>query len=301
MRWSSLKYLTKQGLENLAANRMMTVAGVGVLTVCLMLTCVAALFAANVDSLVDYLGAQNETVVYMQADATDEMIGNAYDEILNIAGVNEAVFVSKAEVLTTYTGYLEDYSEIWAAFEDDNPFKANYRVVISDLARMQEICDEIEHINGVYKVSPPLEMADIFLDIQNVITWAGYILVSVLAIVSMVVISNMIRLSVYARRKEINIMKYVGATDGFIRWPFFVEGVSVGLLASLFSTILVLASYATLLYLSQDITGFWETLLGSSVVPLSEVWHLLVIGAVAGGSLVGGIGSVLSIRKHLKV
>ncbi len=301
MRFSSFLYLTRQGLSNLIKNQLMTVAGIGVLSICLMITGAATLFTLNVDSVVAYLGSQNETVVYIDPAASDTRAGEIYDEIMAIDGVQSAAFISKADVLDNYRDYLDDYSDLWTAFETDNPFKANYSVVVQDLSRIEEITAQLATIESVYKVSAPTEMSDIFVNVQQVVTLVGYILVAVLALVSLVVISNTIRLSVYARRQEINIMKYVGATDAFIRWPFFVEGVVVGLIASLIAIGAVLGAYAVLIYQSYNLTGFWQTLLGESVVPLETVWLWMLCAFVAGGSIIGGMGSVVSIRKHLDV
>lgn len=305
MNWSSFKYLTKQGLHNLAANRLMTLAGVGVLTACLVITGVATLFTMNVDSLVAYLGSQNETIVYLDPewDGTDAEIAQLNSEILAIPGVAGATYYSKRDVLEEYRGYMEEYADLWDEFEPDeeNPFKANFSVVIRDLENLDGICAQLRALPHVVKVNAAEEMTYIFVSVQNVITIAGYVLVAVLAVVSIVVISNTIRLSVYARRREINIMKYVGATNGFIRWPFFVEGVGVGLLSAVLAGAIVLAAYAGLVQASGQLTGFWGTLLGASVLPVSQVWYIILPAFLLGGAIVGGLGSVTSIRKHLNV
>jgi cell division transport system permease protein len=301
MNWSSLRYLSRQGMHNLSKNRLMTLAGIGVLTACLVITGAATLFTANVNSLVDYLGSQNETVVYMDPNADDATVTAAYDSIMAVPGVASADFISKEDVLDTYRSYMDDYASLWDEFEQDNPFKANYSVVVSDLDNIQAISDQLSQIDGVVKVSAPVEMSSIFVKVQHVVMTAGYILVLVLGIVSLVVISNTIRLSVYARRKEINIMKYVGATNSFIRWPFFVEGVGVGLIASALACGIVLGAYWALTHAAVNMTGFWQTLLGDSVVPLSKVWYWIIPFFLLGGCTIGGIGSVTSVRKHLDV
>ncbi len=301
MNGSSMRYLSAQGLHNLARNRLMTFAGIGVLTACLVITGIATLFAANVNSLVAYLGSQNETVVYLDPAADDTTAQNAYTAIMAVPGVKSATYISKQDVLNEYRGYMAQYADLWDEFENDNPFKANYSVVVDDLDNMESISAQLETIPGVVKVSAPVEMTSIFVKIQHVVTTAGYVLVAVLALVSIVVISNTIRLSVYARRKEINIMKYVGATNSFIRWPFFVEGVGVGLISAALACCIVLGAYYGLTHAAGTLSGFWQTLLGDSVVPLSQVWYWVVIGFFAGGCAIGGLGSVVSVRRHLDV
>ena len=129
----------------------------------------------------------------------------------------------------------------------------------------------------------------------------GWVLVAVLSLVSIVVISNTIRITVFARRKEISIMKYVGATNAFIRWPFFVEGMSVGLIAALVSSGVVMGAYAIVMHYAGDLSGFWNSLLGVSLLPLSQVWYWLLGGFAAFGILIGSLGTATSIHKYLEV
>ena len=302
MKWSSFKYLARQGVHNMLANRLMTVASVGVLTACLIVTGVAWLFGSNVDSMVQYMGQQNEMVVYLTADVTDEQAAEADAAIRQISGIAEVTFVSSEDVLELYKGYMEEYEDLWSEFEgEENPFIPNYRVVLSDLTRTDEIAAQLAEIPCVDNVRSLSGMSEIFLSVQHVINTGCWVLVLVLGIVSMVVINNTIRLTVFARRKEINIMKYVGATNGFIRLPFFVEGMASGLLAGLIAAVVVLGGYGTLVHLSHNLVGFWRTLLGPSVLPLSAVWYKILGGFLLFGAAVGSLGTASSIRKYLKV
>lgn len=302
MNWSSFKYLTRQGLHNMVANRLMTVASVGVLTACLIVTGIAWLFGANVDSLVAYLGEQNETVVYLEEGATEEEAADVDTAIRAIRGIAQVTYVTKDEVLDAYKGYMDEYEDLWEDFEgDENPFRANYRVVLADLGQMDDIVAQLDAIPGVDKVRAPTELSSVFTSVQRVVNTGSWGLVLVLGLVSVVVISNTIRLTVFARRKEINIMKYVGATNGFIRWPFFVEGLAAGLVAALIAGTVVVGGYGVLVYFSHDLTGFWRTLLGASVLPLGKVWYKVVGGFLVFGALIGSLGTAASIRKYLKV
>ena len=236
MRFSSFTYLVRQGLHNMRANRLMTFASMGVLTVCMILIGVAYLLGANVDAIVEYIGEQNETIVYLQDGLTDEQIANADAAIRATPGVISVTYVSPEDVLANYSSMLDEYANMYEAFANDNPFSANYRVVIDDISRLQEVSSQLSQIEGVDEVSAPLELSRTFTSIQRVINYASYGLVAVLAIVSIVVINNTIRITVFARRKEIAIMKLVGATNGFIRFPFFVEGTTSGLISAAISS-----------------------------------------------------------------
>ena len=302
MKWSSFKYLVRQGIHSLGTHSMMTFASIGVLTVCLVLTGIAYLFSVNVDSLIDYLGSQNETVVYLNPDLDEEQTAAVDTAIRSISGVSSVQYVSKEDVLDTYKGYMEEqYADLWSAFDEDNPFKANYRVTVKDLDNIQQISEELAAIDGVDSVSAPLAMSNVFVQVQDVVTYAGYGLVAILAVVAVVVISNTIRITVFARRREINIMKYVGATNGFIRLPFFVEGMAAGLISALIASVIVLGGYWVLTYYSDLVPGFWRSLLSESVVPVSAVWYKLVPAFAGFSVLMGGVGSLVSIRKHLDV
>ena len=135
MNWSSFKYLAHQGLHSLRANRLMTVASIGVLTACLILTGIAGLFGANINSLVAYLGDQNETVVYLETDLTEEQIAQVDTAIRSMTGIASVTYMSKDAVLETYKGYMGDSASLWDGFEgSENPFMANYRVVLEDLS-----------------------------------------------------------------------------------------------------------------------------------------------------------------------
>lgn len=301
MKWSSFRYLTKQGLHNLRANRLMSLASIGVLTACLLLTGIAGLFSANVNSLVEYLGDQNETVVYLDQGLSDEQLASVDQTLRSMPGLAAVTYVSQEEVLETYKGYMSEYADLFNDFEEDNPFHANYRVVLEDLNQMDGMIAQLEQIDGVYSVSAPTQLSSVFLTIQRAVTYAGWALVAVLALVSVVVISNTIRLTVFARRKEINIMKYVGATNGFIRWPFFVEGTSVGLISGLLAAGLVIGAYALVLNKVGAMSGFWGPILGSCLLSVGQVWPIVLGAFLIFGVIIGSIGTATSIRKYLEV
>lgn len=301
MKWSSFRYLTKQGLHNLRANRLMSLASIGVLTACLLLTGIAGLFSANVNSLVEYLGDQNETVVYLDQSLSDEQLASVDQTLRSMPGLAAVTYVSQEEVLETYKGYMSEYADLFNDFEEDNPFHANYRVVLEDLNQLDEMIAQLEQIDGVYSVSAPTQLSSVFLTIQRAVTYAGWALVAVLALVSVVVISNTIRLTVFARRKEINIMKYVGATNGFIRWPFFVEGTSVGLISGLLAAGLVIGAYALVVNKVGAMSGFWGPILGSCLLSVGQVWPIVLGAFLIFGVIIGSIGTATSIRKYLEV
>lgn len=302
MNWSSFKYLARQGLRSMVKNRLMSVASIGVLTVCLIITGVAGLFSLNVSSMMDYLGSQNETVAYLDPSLSEEGLGQVDAALRSISGVRDLEYVSKEDALERLKESMEEYASLFDAFAgEENPFAANYRVVLDDVNDLPQIKPQLEAIPGISEVSAPMELSELFGGLQKAITTICIILVAVLGFVSIVVISNTIRLTVFARRKEINIMKYVGATNGFIRLPFFVEGVAVGVIAGLISTALVLGGYQLLLVYAGDLPGFWGSMVGGVLLPMKHLWYKALLAFFAFGMLIGSLGTATSIRKYLKV
>lgn len=302
MNWSSFKYLTRQGLHSMVANRLMTLASVGVLTACLIITGIAGLFSANVSSMVDYMGEQNQSVVYPAEGLSAEQAAAVDTAIRSISGISEVTYVSREEVLERYKVYMDEYADLWNDFEgDENPFRPNYQVVVSDPENLEAIINQLRSIEGVDDVKALLDMSSMFVTVQRAVNFCGWALVVMLGAVSIVVIHNTIRLTVFARRREINIMKYVGATNGFIRMPFFIEGMASGVLAGLLAGGIVLGGYAAILHFVGELPGVWQQIVEASVLPLSRVWYVVLGGFCLFGILIGSIGSAMSVRKYLKV
>lgn len=298
MRFSSFTYLVGQGLHNLKANKMMTLASMGVLIVCMILVGAAFLFGANIDSMVAYIGEQNETVAFINDDADTAAVEEAIRSIPHVAGVE---FISKDQMLDEYSQRLEGYTNLKEMFQNDNPLLANYVVRADDPANISSVAAALQNVDGVRAVNSPQAMSDLFVSLQKAVTYVCYSLVIVLAIVSVVVISNTIKITVFNRRKEIGIMKLVGATNGFIRFPFFVEGVTSGLISALIASAIVCGGYyAVYEWYGKNPTNL-TTMFGGTLLPLQDLWYYVVLGFMLFGFVLCGIGTATSIRKHLQV
>lgn len=302
MKWSSFRYLFGQGLHAMRLNRMMTVTSVGVLTVCMLITGCAGLLSANLTSMMEWLGRQNEMVVMLDRSATEEEYLELGEEIRAIPGVSEAVYHTKEEALDELSTEMEGYASL---FEDlsgeENPLYARYTVSVSEPEQMDAIGDQISGMKLVEVVRSPQLLVDTFLRLQRTVRAVSWGLVALLGVVSVVVIGNTIRLTVFARRREITIMKYVGATNAFIRLPFFVEGVTVGILAGLLSSGLVLGAYAALADRAAVMLQGVEFMDPGMVLPLTAVWPIVLGGFLLFGILLGSLGTTLSMRKYLNV
>lgn len=302
MKFSSFKYLFRQGWNNFKGNRLMSVASVGVVTSCLILVGICGSLVLNVNSFVQYLGAQNEVVIYMKDVATLENINSINSSLEKDEDVTEFKFVSKEEALKEQMEYMGRYESLLSGYQgENNPLPASFRVHLADLTRLEPVSMEFSAFEGVDYVSTPTELAGVLITLKNVTYYAGLAILVILVMVSMVVISNTIRLTVFARRREISIMKYVGATNGFIRLPFIVEGLLIGTISALITFAVVAGGYVYLFnYITTQATGF-IAMLSMCMVPFTSIWPVMLIGFVGFGWLIGGMGSAFSMRKYLKV
>ena len=301
MKLSTFGFLTRRGVRNLGKHWAMTIACIASLSVCMTLNTFATLAEVNVDSMVSYLGQQNEMVVFVDPEADDATTASVGERITATPGVSSVQYMSKEDTLNAYRGFLSDYASLLDEFENDNPFKANYRVSLSDLSQMSAISQQFQTIPGVYSVSAPVEMTNTFVEIQKVVTKGGQAIIAVLMIVSIITVGSTIRLSVFARRREIEIMKYVGATNAMVTLPFFMEGLTMGLISGAITSAAGIGGYYYIVEASSAFGGLWEMLMGAALVPVENVWPTILTYSLAGGALVGALGSTFSIRKHLNV
>ena len=301
MKLSTFGFLTRRGVRNLGKHWAMTIACIASLSVCMTLNTFATLAEVNVDSMVNYLGQQNEMVVFVDPEADDATTASVGERITATPGVSSVQYMSKEDTLNAYRGFLSDYASLLDEFENDNPFKANYRVSLSDLSQMSAISQQFQTIPGVYSVSAPVEMTNTFVEIQKVVTKGGQAVIAVLMIVSIITVGSTIRLSVFARRREIEIMKYVGATNAMVTLPFFMEGLTMGLISGAITSAAGIGGYYYIVEASSTFGSLWEMLMGAALVPVENVWLTILTYSLAGGALVGALGSTFSIRKHLNV
>ncbi|MDL2252494.1 permease-like cell division protein FtsX [Ruminococcaceae bacterium OttesenSCG-928-I18] len=299
MRLSSLRYLIKQGWKNMAANRLMTFASIGVLTACLIITGIATLVFVNVNNLVDYLANQNEIVVYLLPETPEEQAVAMNEQIASMQNVLEVEYNSKTDAFEEVEQWLDTYGNLLQNYEQI--FPARFLVTVEDLNFIEQTNAELAALPGVDFTQVPSDLAGIIITIKNAVTYGGLGLVAILAVVSVIVISNTIRLTVFARRREISIMKYVGATNAFIRLPFFVEGMTVGLIAGILASAVVCTGYYFVYQYLMEMYNTWVMSLMNNIFTLENIWYYVAGGFAVFGILIGGFGTATSVRKHLKV
>lgn len=302
MKFSNFKYLVKQGFSNFTNNRLMSLASVGVVTACLILIGFSSSLVLNVNSFVKYLGSQNEVVIYMEDSATDANIAEINASLTADEDVSSFNFVSKEDALEEQMEYMGEYESLLSSYRgENNPLPASFRVHLADLTRLEPVSFEFSAFEGVDYISTPTELANILITLKNVVYYAGLLVLVILVMVSMVVISNTIRLTVFARSREISIMKYVGATNGFIRLPFVVEGLIIGTISALLTFAVVSGGYIYLYsYIATQATGF-IAMLSMCMISYNSINVMMLVVFLGFGWLIGGFGSAISMQKYLKV
>ena len=302
MKASSFKYLVKEGATNVWLNRLMSLASVGVLTTCLLLIGFSWLITANINNMIDYIGDQNEVVFFIKDDATQEQIDETLAALKADGRLFDVVYKNREQALEEFKETMGEDAVLLEGLEgEDNPCPASYRFKIVDLSDTSAIVNELSENPIKLKINAPTDVADTMTNVKDMINVFGMVLIVVLIIVSLVIIANTIRATVFSRRREINIMKYVGATNNFIRVPFFVEGILIGAIAAVLAFLLVWGGYALLFNYITDHASTWLRQLLSSVIPFSQIAWPLFGCFVGSGVIVGTVGCTFSIRNHLKV
>ncbi|HIV17740.1 MAG TPA: ABC transporter permease [Candidatus Merdivicinus intestinigallinarum] len=303
MRASSFRYLVKTGVHNLWANRMMTVASVGTLIACLLIVGFAVLFSINVDSIVEYLGQQNEVVVFMQMDTPAEYMTTMEEELNSMEGLDEVVYVSSEEGFAECKEGLGEDSYLLDGMEDEAAeiLPAKFTAKIVDPEQVDAILASIRRMDYVDTAEAPTDLTKTLVSVRTMVNTIGGIVIAALVLVSLVIITNTIRASVFTRRKEISIMKYVGATNGFIRVPFIVEGVLLGIIAAVIAFLGIWGGYTIFVDAFATETSSWLGSITQNLVPFWDMGYQLLGYFLLAGILTGGVGSAFSMRGHLKV
>lgn len=287
-----MRYLTREGLRNVWQNRFMSVASVAVLAACLLLTGLSYLALANVERAFKWVYGQNMVVVFAKTDCTDEQITAMGDALKALENVEKTEFLSKEETLEKYKDSLPE--ETYASLQgEDNPMPDAYLVTFRDLENFDETVAQIKAIDGVDDASYDGNIAATLRTVRRIALEVGLGVVVLLLVVSLFIIANTIKLTVYNRRLEIYIMRSVGATGAFIRIPFMVEGMTLGILSGGVAFFFVWLLYVKLLGLLPQTTALF------SLVPFKEVWSVLIVGFLVIGMLTGMLGSAIATGKYL--
>ena len=292
---ASLTYLTKEGFRNIRSNKLMSLASIAVLMSCLVLIGVASLLFININIMLGDISQQNVIMVYIQDDATDEQIEQMGAEIKAMSNVDTSTFIPKEEAFPEVMESIGTAAALFEGMESDLLPDA-YEVTLKDMELYDETVSSLEQLDNIIQLRHNRDFAQ---QLTTLRTTAGYISIAVIAmllVVSLFIISNTVRVTMYNRRLEIRIMKSVGATKWFIRWPFIVEGIVLGVIAGIVSLAIVFGIYEA----GIRAVGNILSILSSKPAPFADYALYMLVAFVATGVITGAIGSIVSMNKYLK-
>lgn len=296
MRLNTWGYLWSEALRGLWRNGFMAVASVSTVAICLTVLATVLLAAVNLQYIASFIEGQVEVVAYVREDFDRNWKNRLVAKVEQLPGVTAATFVSKEEALVRLKEQFGDHQSYLEGLDgDNNPLRDMVEVRLVSLSEASTVAAELQLLTDVEEVSHRQDVVDRLLAVTNLIRVGGLVVVGLLGIATIFIVANTIRLTVYARRREIAIMKLVGATDGFIRWPFFLEGLLLGLLGAVVAAAVAWVGYGTLESTLTGIVPFLPLLQQQPLV--SNLAQLLL----ALGAVIGAIGSSVSVRRFLRV
>ena len=298
--FNNLKYLVREGLRNAWANRLMTFASVGVLVCCLVLMGSAVLVSVNITHIMELFEDKNVVMVFLNDTVSGSdanmTVADVKNQILSIENIDEnnVEFIPKEKGFSALMDRFDEKLKIMDTLGDTaNILPDAFKVGFKDPTRYETTVQQLKNLPVVYTVRDNREYAQKLMGINQTVTVVGTWIVGLLLVLSLFIITNTIKLTMYVRKLEISIMKSVGATDWFIRMPFLVEGIAIGLAAGLISFGLVSYIYSAAASSITDV-------LATGVLPYSSMFGWLMLAFLGSGVLSGALGSLVSIRKYLK-
>ncbi len=296
------RFFIYNGFQNILRNRVMSLASVTAIMVALIVLGLMLVIVVNLDVMMKEMESKMEITLFLKDGVADSERFDLQNEISSWQGVYDVEFVSKHQALEEWKRQLGDRGSLLDGYTgENNPLPDSFLVKIEKPEYVNSIVEKAKAIPDIEEVNYSSKVAEFIEWLARTIRLVGMGLVAVLASVAVIIISNTVRLTVYSRRREIGIMKYIGATDWFIRWPFIIEGLILGVMGGIIATGVVVLGYKFLLDRSSYINARWGYLGIFKLLPLNEI-ALYILGAtLLLGACVGVLASCLSIRKYLRV
>ena len=295
MRLNNIGYLLKEGIRGIFLHGFMSFAAICVTVACLLIVGSFSILAYNLDIMVEDLNQTSEILVYVDSELSDAEARSIGTKINMLDNVLQSTFVSREEALKDFVEDHDGDSAFSGVQAED--LRHRFVVTLEDNTLMQQTDAQLKNIPGVAKTNAAYELAEGFSTIQDVLHMVSYAVIAVLLVVSLLIISNTVKLAMYDRKDEIAIMKMVGATNGFIRLPFVVEGFTLGMIGAALAFGLEWLVYDAMV----EKIGQVDSLQLFSFVPFQELLIPMVATFAAAGLFVGIVGSWTSIRKFMDV
>ena len=292
-------YLIGEGFRNVTHNKKSSGASLAIMCATMLIFGLFFMIIENINHAIETIETQQGMQVFIQDDATDSQVTELGEQIKELSGVNTIKFVSKEDALNMYKEKLKDQQALLTSYDEDNPFPASYVVTLTDLKLNTQVQEEIMSLEKVDSITSSNDTINGLVTIANAVRIVSAVILTLLVLISIFIISNTIKLTVHARRKEISIMKYVGATDSFIRWPFVIEGIIIGIIAAVISIVVLGVAYNLLVNVTSG--SMLLSKIGISLLDFSSMITLLIIVYLGLGIGIGALGSTISMRKYLQV
>ena len=297
MRFNVMSYLIGEGFSNVFKNKKSTMSALMIMCATMLIFGLFFVIGENINAFVENVADAQEMRVFLTKDATESQIEQVGNEILAIDGVKDAKYISKEEGLESMRDVLGD--ELIEGYTERNILPPAYDVTLTDLELNQEVQESILQIENVDEIRASNQVVEQIIRLARGIRIVTGAILVLLIVISTAIIANTIKLTVHARRKEISIMKYVGATNSFIRWPFVIEGIVIGIVAGLISVGLIGIAYT---YVANQMTSSaFMTMLQWQMLQFSDMFSLILTVYLALGIGIGVVGSSISMRKYLEV
>ena len=299
MKYNIFTYLIGEGFKNVFKNKKSTAASLMIMCATMIIFGVFFIIGENINHFVKEVERAQGIQVFINTDATDDQIKEIGEKISSLDGVNTVTFVSKESGLEQMKEKFKDKEYLLDTYKDNNILPDSYVVTLTDLNLSSQVQEQINQMEHIKRITSRDETVSTLINLANGVRIITGVILILLVVISVFIISNTIKLTVHARRKEISIMKYVGATNNFIRWPFIVEGIIIGNLSGAISLTIVGGGYNFIA--DQIVNSQFMKITNMSLVGFSDVFNLIIIIYLLLGIGIGVIGSTISMRKYLKV
>ncbi len=294
---TKLKYLTKEGFRNLRVNKPMTAASITVLISCLLMVGVAFMLLINIEAFISEIEQENVIMVYADTEISGYDYIRLGQQIQKIDNVGFVEAIKKEDAYKQVLSELDENLRKYLESVDENPLPDAYRITVSDMTQFATVVDSVKKLNNVLRVHENSTLAQQLAAIRNAVQYVSLGVIILLLLVSMFIISNTIKITMYSRQLEISIMKSVGATNAFIRWPFMVEGMIIGVIAGVITTFCVWGIYELAM---NQLFYVFSTFGDSQIVPFIDYAPFLAAVFIVAGVFTGVFGSATSISRYLK-
>lgn len=296
MKYNVIFYLIGEGFRNVFKNKKSTLACLGIMCATMVIFGIFFAIIENINFMIEQVEGEQGIEVFIVNTATENQIKELGDKINAVEGVNNIRYKSKEDALTQMKERFKSRQDL---LEGLNIFPASYVVTLSDLTLSKNVQETIAEFENVKNITSSDETVNKLINIANGVRIASAIILILLVLISVFIITNTIKLTVHARRKEISIMKYVGATNSFIRGPFIVEGITIGVIAGLISLLLIGGLYSIIT--DKVVETSFKNIIDLSLLGFNEMFSLIVVVYLVLGVGIGIVGSSISMRKYLEV